>query len=100
MNGRGNGALQKMGARREAVLRKSFSSNGCDFDQFLWSILEVDWRSAKTVWGPKAPLDVKAAASCTEPVARKDVSFLRAGRHSCSSCTYGALARPHLNPSL
>jgi RimJ/RimL family protein N-acetyltransferase len=54
VNARGNGALQKLGARREAVLRKSFSRNGRDLDQALWSILEEDWRlarrSAKAVW--------------------------------------------------
>jgi hypothetical protein len=32
-------------------------------DQFLWFILEEDWRSAKTVWGPNAPLDGSAAAA-------------------------------------
>jgi RimJ/RimL family protein N-acetyltransferase len=54
VNGRGNGALQKLGARREAVLRKSFSRNGRDLDQALWSILDEDWRQAKAVvWGPK-----------------------------------------------
>jgi RimJ/RimL family protein N-acetyltransferase len=61
VNGRGNGALQKLGARREAVLRKSFSRNGRDLDQALWSILAEDWRQAKAVvWGPKAPSDRNA----------------------------------------
>jgi ribosomal-protein-alanine N-acetyltransferase len=55
VNGRGNGALQKLGARREAVLRKSFSRNGRDLDQALWSILAEDWRRARVVWGPRAP---------------------------------------------
>jgi len=57
MNGRGNGALQKLGAQRDAVLRKSFSRNGQALDQALWSILDEDWRltrrSAKTVWGER-----------------------------------------------
>jgi ribosomal-protein-alanine N-acetyltransferase len=52
MNGRGTGALQKLGAHRDAVLRKSFSRNGCALDQALWSILEEDWRTAK--WSAKA----------------------------------------------
>ena len=60
VNGRGNGALQKLGARREAVLRKSFSRNGRDLDQALWSILDEDWRQAHAVWEPKAPFDVTA----------------------------------------
>ena len=52
-NGRGNGALQKLGAVHEAVLRRSFSRHGTCYDQHLWSILREDWRQAKAVWGPK-----------------------------------------------
>ena len=43
-NGRGNGALQKVGAVREAVLRKSFLKDGRYFDQVLWSITADEWR--------------------------------------------------------
>ena len=43
-NGRGNGALQKIGAIREAVLRKSFLHNGQYHDQVLWSIHADEWR--------------------------------------------------------
>ena len=50
-NGRGNGALAKVGAVREAVLRKSFQRRGQYMDQALWSILRQDWRQAKAVWG-------------------------------------------------
>lgn len=50
-NGRGNGALAKVGAVREAVLRKSFERNGHYMDQVLWSILRQDWRQSKAVWG-------------------------------------------------
>lgn len=50
-NGRGNGALQKIGARQEAVLRASFARRGEYLDQALWTILESDWRmQAKFVW--------------------------------------------------
>ncbi len=42
-NGRGNGALQKVGALREAVLRKSFLKNGEYLDQVLWSITADEW---------------------------------------------------------
>jgi ribosomal-protein-alanine N-acetyltransferase len=42
-NGRGNGALQKLGATREGVLRKSFLRNGVYHDQVLWSIVADDW---------------------------------------------------------
>lgn len=50
-NGRGNGALAKLGAVREATLRRSFLRNGRFFDQALWSIVRVDWWKAKAVWG-------------------------------------------------
>jgi N-acetyltransferase len=43
-NGRGNGALQKLGASREGVLHKSFLRDGEYHDQVLWSIVESDWR--------------------------------------------------------
>jgi RimJ/RimL family protein N-acetyltransferase len=52
-NGRGNGALRKLGAQREAVLRQSFSRHGCQLDQALWSILRDEWIQAKTVWGAR-----------------------------------------------
>jgi ribosomal-protein-alanine N-acetyltransferase len=50
-NGRGNGALRKVGASQEGVLRKSFLRNGEYLDQTLWTILDEDWRRAKSVWG-------------------------------------------------
>ena len=53
VNGRGNGALRKMGAVQEAVLRSSFLCDGTYIDQTLWSILDPDWRHAKAVWGPQ-----------------------------------------------
>jgi ribosomal-protein-alanine N-acetyltransferase len=48
-NGRGNGALKKIGAVQEGVLRKSFLRNGEYLDQALWTILDEDWQ-AKAVW--------------------------------------------------
>ncbi len=42
-NGRGNGALRKIGAVQEGVLRKSFLKNGEYLDQMLWTILDEDW---------------------------------------------------------
>jgi RimJ/RimL family protein N-acetyltransferase len=50
-NGRGNGALRKLGAVQEGVLRRSFLRNGEYLDQVLWTILQTDWLQAKTVWG-------------------------------------------------
>jgi RimJ/RimL family protein N-acetyltransferase len=48
-NGRGNGALRKLGAVREGTLRQSFLKNGEYDDQSLWAILAEEWRGAPTV---------------------------------------------------
>jgi [ribosomal protein S5]-alanine N-acetyltransferase len=45
-NGRATGALQKLGAVKEGVLRRGFLRNGEYFDQILWSILVDDRRPA------------------------------------------------------
>lgn len=42
-NARGNGALRKIGAVQEGVLRRSFLRNGIHHDQMLWSFLAEDW---------------------------------------------------------
>ena len=44
-NGRGNGALRKLGAVQEGVLRRSFLRHGQYHDQALWSILDADWHA-------------------------------------------------------
>jgi len=53
-NARGNGAMRKLGAEREGVLRHAFFRDGDYLDQVLWSILAEDWRKRrqdKAVWG-------------------------------------------------
>jgi RimJ/RimL family protein N-acetyltransferase len=52
-NGRGNGALRKIGAVQEGILRKSFLRGGVHHDQSLWTILHEDWYRSKAVWGSK-----------------------------------------------
>ena len=51
-NGRGNGALRKLGAVQECVLPRSFLRNGEYVDQALWTILAEEWLDAKAMWGP------------------------------------------------
>lgn len=46
-NGRGNGALRKLGAVQEGVLRRSFFRGGEYHDQMLWSVLADDWRAQR-----------------------------------------------------
>ena len=50
-NGRGNGALRKIGAVQEGILRKSFLRGGKFIDQALWTLLDEDWYRSKAVWG-------------------------------------------------
>ena len=45
-NGRGNGALRKIGAVQEGVLRQSFLRDGHYLDQVLYAIVEDDWRAS------------------------------------------------------
>jgi ribosomal-protein-alanine N-acetyltransferase len=45
-NGRGNGALRKLGATSEGLLRRSFVLRGHYQDQVLWSILDSDCLTA------------------------------------------------------
>ena len=52
-NGRGNGALRKMGAVQEGILRQSFLRGGKHIDQSLWAIVSEDWYRSKAVWGAK-----------------------------------------------
>ena len=42
-NGRANGALRKLGAVQEGVLRRSVRRAGEYHDQVLWSLLKEDW---------------------------------------------------------
>jgi RimJ/RimL family protein N-acetyltransferase len=47
-NGRGQGALLKLGAVKEGVLRSSLRRNGIDLDQVLYTILADEWRARRS----------------------------------------------------
>jgi len=51
-NGRGNGALRKIGAVQEGILRRSFLRNGVHHDQVLWGIVADDWRLQRLSQAP------------------------------------------------
>ena len=48
-NGRGNGALLKIGAVQECVLRQSFNKNGERLDQALYSIVAEEWKASTDI---------------------------------------------------
>ena len=52
-NGRGTGALRKIGATQEAILRESFRRHDTRFDQGLWTILQDEWPGPPCA-GPEA----------------------------------------------
>ena len=52
-NGRGNGALQKLGAVQECRLRKSFQKKGEYLDQMLYAILASDRQRVSSVRSPQ-----------------------------------------------
>jgi [ribosomal protein S5]-alanine N-acetyltransferase len=51
-NGRGNGAIRKVGAVQEGILRRSFLRGGQYMDQALWAILADEWRARANVVPP------------------------------------------------
>jgi ribosomal-protein-alanine N-acetyltransferase len=46
-NGRGHGALAKIGAAQEGLLRQSFLKNGQYLNQLLYAIVEDEWRAVR-----------------------------------------------------
>jgi RimJ/RimL family protein N-acetyltransferase len=52
LNGRGNGALLKVGAVPEAILKGSFWRHGQALDQMLYSIHDDDWRTSRSAARP------------------------------------------------
>jgi [ribosomal protein S5]-alanine N-acetyltransferase len=50
-NGRGNGALQKLGMVQEAILRRSFLRNGVYLDQACWALTADTWRQMTAAHG-------------------------------------------------
>jgi [ribosomal protein S5]-alanine N-acetyltransferase len=52
-NGRANGALRKLGAVQEGVLRRSVRLAGEYVDQVLWSMLKEDWGEHWVSIGPR-----------------------------------------------
>jgi N-acetyltransferase len=52
-NGRANGALRKLGASQEGLLRRSVRRHDEYFDQVLWAVLRDDWTGQWLPTGPR-----------------------------------------------
>jgi N-acetyltransferase len=48
-NGRANGALRKLGATQEGLLRRARAADGEFHDQVLWAIVATDWNDTAAV---------------------------------------------------
>lgn len=48
-NGRANGALRKLGATQEGLLRRARTHDGEFHDQVLWAIIATDWSDVRAV---------------------------------------------------
>ena len=55
-NGRGNGALRKIGGAQEGVLRRSFLRDGEYLDQVLWAVVDTDWQGGEGPFSPGQPI--------------------------------------------
>src|SRR5205085_683636 len=80
LNGRGNGALQKIGAVQEGLLRKSLLRDGRYLDQALYAIVDAAWRVLR-----QHPSDGAAddrVAKARRPVAFVDAEERRAAHES------------------
>lgn len=47
-NGRGNGALRKIGATPEGILRRCFDCRGERMDHVMWALLADEWRARQS----------------------------------------------------
>ena len=56
LNARGLGALRKIGAVQECVLRQSLERNGQFLDQALFSVLDSDWRESRQMMAVVGPM--------------------------------------------
>jgi RimJ/RimL family protein N-acetyltransferase len=52
-NGRANGALRKLGAVQEGILRRAVRRNGKYMDMVLWSLLKDDWGDLRVSTAPR-----------------------------------------------
>ncbi len=76
-NGRGNGALQKIGATPEGQLASAFPQNGTYSPQFLWGLPKDAWRQCTLV---RPPFSVTAAQASIAAATRDTARLIRA-RH-------------------
>ena len=88
-NGRGNGALKKLGATGEAVLRRSLNRDGVYYEQFLWSIIAGEWNMRQQ--GPREPY-------CTEHVQKQIEVAIQESRRQFPQASRTGSSQPQPHP--
>jgi ribosomal-protein-alanine N-acetyltransferase len=86
-NGRGNGALQKLGAITEAVLAHGLDRDGQLHEQLLWAMLADDWRAQDVA--------LRARFDLTLAKARVQEAITRVGPQIAEPFTPEVEARPY-----
>jgi RimJ/RimL family protein N-acetyltransferase len=89
INGRGNGALQKLGFTTEAVLAQGLRREGEFFEQLLWGLLAEDWHARNVALHDRFDLPMARAR------VREAITRLPLRREPEPSATPGAAARPY-----
>lgn len=72
-NGRGNGALQRIGASPEAELARSFKREKGYSSQLLWSLTIEDWRQGQLTVGRFSPAAASARIEQAIAIAREQL---------------------------
>jgi RimJ/RimL family protein N-acetyltransferase len=81
-NGRGNGALQKIGATPEASLSRAFRRpNGYDA-QLLWTLTHEDWQQRPLIMPPFSASDATARIACAIATMKESLGSTRPTRCS------------------
>jgi RimJ/RimL family protein N-acetyltransferase len=84
-NGRGHGALQKIGARAEGTLTRSFrKGRRCD-NQLLWALREDDWRQRPLLVPRLSAEQVSAQIARAIHEARRTIESARPERPSATT---------------
>ena len=64
-NARANGALRKLGAAQEGVLRHAQFRDGAYRDHVLWAMVAGDWVHRAAIWSRRAFTDRTTSPSVT-----------------------------------
>ncbi len=88
-NGRGNGALYKLGASEEGILRQGLERDDLQHDQFMWSLLAEEW--------PQQPVE---RGRFSEATAKKkiDLAIAEIQCHLFKNARLESSSKPHLHP--